>query len=144
MSKQKNKLAKSKKNERFKIHKTLGNEKTEKSLLSKYLELARMKKQESFLRRRHQRIVGHYCSETEIIIVCGHATEIFEDDSCVLCDIGKRKISPSPFSNLFVRFCAIEVLSCQTNSLRPDALLPQIQNCWILTKCDDILFSRQS
>ncbi len=142
MSKQKNTLARSKKNERFKIHKTLGNENTEKEPTLEVFRISQDEKAGVLFTQKHQRVEAHYCSETEIssYVVCNAD---FEDDSCVLCDIGKRKIVLLLFPIYSFDSGAIEVLSV-TNSLRPDALLPQIQNVLDSDKMRVTFFSRDN
>jgi len=76
--------------------------------------------------RQHQVVYVHYCGEPEIkgYVICNIEGG---SDHCLLCRIGRKKNKRLLFPIISLETENVEILSV-SDSLRPYALLPQIQN----------------
>ncbi|BBO73124.1 hypothetical protein DSCW_05410 [Desulfosarcina widdelii] len=128
MSKRRKKDSKETKKLKFEIHDDFDAEVNE-GVASSQLEIFRISQDEKpgvIFTRQHQIVQVHYCREPEIkgYVIC-NIEEGSED--CVLCQIGRQRQKKLLFPIVSLETEDIEVLSV-SNSLRPNALLPQIQN----------------
>jgi hypothetical protein len=136
------KTSKEAKVKKFKIHENIGNNNVEKDPTLELFRIGQDEKAGVIFTTKHQTIETHYCSEIEIAsyIVCNEGPS---GNDCILCDIGKRKVNMLLFPIYSYDSGKIEVLSV-TNSLRPYALLPQIQNVLDANKMRVIFLSRDN
>ena len=128
MSKKRRKETKDSKKPKFEIHDDIDAEINEGGSSSQ-LEIFRISQDEKpgvLFTRQHQIVQVHYCREPEMkgYVVC-NIEEGSED--CVLCQIGRQRQKKLLFPIVSLETEDVEVLAV-SNSLRPFALLPQIQN----------------
>lgn len=143
MSKRRKKDSKESKRPRFQILDDFDEEANEGGASSQ-LEIFRISQDEKpgvIFTRQHQIVQVHYCNDPEVkgYVVCNNGEG---SDNCVLCQIGRQKQKKLLFPIVSLETEDVEVLAV-SNSLRPNALLPQIQNVLESGKKCVTFFSRE-